>query len=111
MEPAAPGSTDYRSSKQGSSKQGGEAGQPKTGEAGQSKIVVVDLGAPQSPLRVESLRQGEGTLIKRVEGIVDDLVQDGTLKSGAQTVVVVVREFAPFPFGAFGGEDDEEDDD
>jgi hypothetical protein len=103
VEPAAPGSTDHRSSKHGSSKQGGEAGQ--------SKIVVVDLGAPQSPLRVDSLRQGDGTLIKRIEGIVDDLVQDGTLKSGAQTVVVVVREFAPFPFGAFGGEDDEEDDD
>jgi hypothetical protein len=43
--------------------------------------------------------------------IVVDLVQDGTLKSGAQTVVVVVREFTSFPFGAFSGEDDDVEDD
>ena len=97
MEPTAPGSTEY-------------AGQ-QAGAAGQSKIVVVDLGPPQSPLRVQRLRKGEGTLIKRIEGIVDDLVQDGTVRADAQTVVVVVREFAPFPFGAFGGEDDDIEDD
>jgi hypothetical protein len=98
VEPTPPGSTDYAGTRHGS-------------ESSQSKIVVVDIGGPQSPLRTESLRKGEGTLIKRIEGIVDDLVQDGTVKSGAQTVVVVVREFAPFPFGAFGGEEDDEFDD
>jgi hypothetical protein len=96
VEPSAPSSTDHRGGREG-------------GAAGQ--IVVVDLAAPQSPVRVSSLRKGEGKLINHINRIVEDLLQDGTLKSGAQTVVVVVREFAPFPFGAFGGEDADEDDD
>jgi hypothetical protein len=96
VEPSAPSSTDYRGSREAS-----------------SQIVVVDLGDVQSPLRLSSLRKGEGELINRIDRIVGDLVQDGTLKSGAQTVVVVVREFTSFPFGAFSGEDDavEDDDD
>ena len=93
MEPSAPSSTDYRG--------GREAGQ----------IVVVDLGDAQSPLRVNSLRKGEGDLINHIDRIVGDLVQDGTLKSDAQTVVVVVREFTSLLSGAFGGEDDEVEDD
>jgi hypothetical protein len=94
VEPSAPSSTDYRGSR----------------EAG-SQIVVVDLGDTQSPLRVNSLRKGEGELINRIDRIVGDLVQDGTLKSGAQTVVVVVREFTSFLSGAFGGEDEDVEDD
>ncbi len=99
MEPSAPNTTDYRGSREG----------------GENQIVVVDLDPPQSSERVSSLRKGEGALIDRINRVVDDLVHDGTLKSGAQTVVVVVREYASLPFGIFGGEraevDDDEDED
>jgi len=77
-------------------------------KAGSSKIVVVDLGDVQSETQVSGLRRGQGKLISRVERIVDDLVDSGTLKSGAQTVVVVVREVAPFPFTTYGYDENED---
>jgi hypothetical protein len=81
-----------------------------------SRIVVVDLHDPEPAVRVESLRQGEGKLLGHIERIVDDLVEAGTVSSAAQTVVVVVREALPFPFGFFTSrpdddEDEDEDDD
>jgi hypothetical protein len=94
METSAPGSTEYRPARE----------RDETGQ-----IVVVDLGDPQLPERVSSLRKGEGKLINRIERIVDDLVEDGTLKSGAQTVVVVVHEVAPFPFSGFADDEDYND--
>jgi hypothetical protein len=98
METSAPSSTEYRQAR-------------ARDETGQPQIVVVDLGDPQPPVRVSSLRKGEGELINRIERIVGDLVEDGTLKSGAQTVVVVVREAASVSFGLFGGENDDYIDD
>jgi hypothetical protein len=98
MDNSTPGSTEY-----------GQSRQRKA--TGDSKIVVVDLGDVHSEARVSSLRRGQGELINQIERIVDDLVDAGTLKSGAQTVVVVVRESAPFPFSFFAKEDEEEPDD
>jgi hypothetical protein len=95
MDNSAAGSTEYGQSR------GCE-------EAGSSKIVVVDLGEAQSEAQVSGLRVGQGKLINCIERIVDDLVDAGTLKSDAQTVVVVLREFAPLPFTP--SRYDEEDD-
>ena len=77
-----------------------------------SQIVVVDLGEPQSQEQVRRLSKGKGKLYKQVERVVDDLIEAGTVKSNAQTVVIVVREF-PFPFPSFSRfwQDDDKDKD
>jgi hypothetical protein len=67
--------------------------QEKAGDkTGKSQMVVVDLEGLHSPGAIKRLRRGKGKLFHRVERIVSDLVQDGTVKSIAQPVVVVVRE-------------------
>jgi DNA-binding TFAR19-related protein (PDSD5 family) len=79
-------------------------------KASKSQIVVVDLDEPQSSLRVKRLRKGRGKLMTRVERIVSDLVEAGTIKSTAQPVVIVVREIPPMPW-SFADDDDDDDDD
>ena len=72
-----------------------------------SQIVVVDLAEPQSTRDVRRLRKGKGKLLTRVQRIVNDLVEAGTVKSTAQPVVIVVREsLSPLSFL-----EDEDDDD
>jgi hypothetical protein len=73
--------------------------------SGGSQIVVVDLEEAQSPRMVRRLRKGTGKLMTRVERIVGDLVQAGTIKSTAQPVVIVVRE-VPASFWPFEEDDD-----
>jgi hypothetical protein len=74
-------------------------------KAGTSQMLVVDLGKRQSPKQVKRLRKGRGKLVGRIDQIVADLVEAGTVKAGAQPIVFVVRErmdlpafwdFAPF---------------
>jgi len=74
-------------------------------QSGKSQIVVVDLGEPQSSVDVSRLCKGKGKLLTRVEKIVKDLVDDGTVKSNAQAVVLVVREFPVPPW--FKDDDDD----
>jgi hypothetical protein len=95
MDNPAAGSTEYGQSR-------------RRQDADKSKIVVVDLGDLQSEAQVSGLRSGQGELLDRVDRIVDDLVDAGTLKADAQTVVVVVRESAPLSLATFG-EDEPED--
>jgi len=61
-------------------------------------IVVVDLGEAQSSRHVNRLRKGQGKLMTHVEQIVSDLIEAGTVKSTAQPVVIVVREYSPWFF-------------
>jgi hypothetical protein len=68
------------------------------------QIVVVDLDQPQSSHLVKQLRKGEGRLMTDVEGIINDLIEAGTLKMNAQPVVIVVREQSSFL--GFGGSND-----
>ena len=56
------------------------------------QLLVVDLGKPQSRKRIKQLRKGEGKLMSKIDDILGDLVEAGTLERGAQPVVVVVRE-------------------
>ena len=81
--------------------------QPTTGEpreprqpdkSDKTQIVVVDLGKRQTRKQIKRLRRGEGKLLTRVEGVVNDLVAAGTVKSTAQPVVIVVREKERWPF-------------
>ena len=72
-----------------------------------SNVVVVDLGAPQSSADVDRLTKGKGKLLKHVDQIVKDLVAQGTVKSGAQPVVIVVREYPVPPW--FYSRDDDDD--
>jgi len=74
-----------------------------------TQIVVVDLDQPQPSPLVSRLRKGKGKLFDKVERIVKDLVADGTVKSGAHPVVIVVRE-VPAPPWAFGPDDDDDED-
>lgn len=76
-------------------------------QTSKSQIVVVDLDEPQSAQLVKRLRKGRGKLMTRVERIVGDLVEAGTVKSGAQPVVIVVRELPPMPW-SFGDDDDDD---
>jgi Family of unknown function (DUF6200) len=74
--------------------------------ASKSQIVVVDLGEMQSSLAVKRLRKGKGKLFNNVEQIVKDLIEDGTVKSNAQPVVIVVREY-PSPWVLSDDDDDD----
>ena len=81
---------------------------PETQRDGsKSQVVVVDLGEPQSSVAVKSLTKGKGKLFKHVDQIVKDLVAQGTVKSGAQPIVIVVREYPVPPW--FAGADDDDD--
>ena len=66
-----------------------------------SQLLVVDLGKAQSRKRIKQLRRGEGKLMGKIDDILGELVQAGTLDRNAQPVVIVVREEnpAPWPFG------------
>jgi hypothetical protein len=75
-------------------------------EASKHQTVIVDFDEPQPSVLVKRLRKGKGKLMTRVERIVDELVANGTVKSTAQPVVIVLREI-PSPFWL----DDEDDDD
>jgi hypothetical protein len=78
---------------------------------GQGVVCVVDLGE-QSRRRVKRLRRGKGRLMDKVERVIEDLEEEGVLKAGAQTVVVVVREEPSLGgFGLFDNDDDDDDDD
>jgi len=63
------------------------------------EIVIVDLDKVQTPRDVRLLRKGRGKLTSRVQRIVKDLIDAGTVKSTAQPVVIVVREsISPLSF-------------
>jgi hypothetical protein len=72
--------------------------------SGTSQLVIVDLDEAQPSRLVKRLRKGQGKLMSRVERIVADLVQAGTIKSTAQPVVIVVRE-SPAPFWSMEDDD------
>jgi Family of unknown function (DUF6200) len=61
-----------------------------------SPLVVVDLGK-QKRGRIKKLRKGDGPLMERVQGVIDELRVGGTVGDNAQAVVIVVREKVPFP--------------
>ena len=61
------------------------------------QLVVVDLGKRQSVKKVKRLRKGRGKLMPRVERIVEELIEAGTVKADAQPVVIVVRERERMP--------------
>jgi hypothetical protein len=64
-----------------------------------SQIIVVDLEERQPSKQIRRLRNGEGKLMDHIEKIISELSEAGTVKSGAQPVVVIVREELPWPFG------------
>ena len=63
-----------------------------TDAASEGPVVIVDLDKVQTPRDVRLLRKGRGKLVRRVERIVNELIEAGTVKSTAQPVVIVVRE-------------------
>jgi hypothetical protein len=52
-------------------------------------------------------------LVKRIDEIVEELIQAGTVKAGAQPVVIVVREkpSMTWPFARDEDEDEDDEDD
>jgi hypothetical protein len=70
----------------------------KDEKPGKSQLLVIDLDKRHSPKQVKRLRKGHGKLMNKIEGIVEELVEAGTIKSNAQPVVIVVREDAPLPW-------------
>jgi hypothetical protein len=73
------------------------ADQRASDRASKSQLLVVDLGKRQSPKQVKRLRKGRGKLVGRIDQIVADLVEAGTVKAGAQPIVIVVRERMDLP--------------
>ena len=72
-----------------------------TASTGKRELLVVDLGKPQSRKRIKKLRKGEGKLVERIDGIIDELIEAGTVDRNVQPVVIVVREehALTWPFG------------
>jgi hypothetical protein len=64
-------------------------------------------------LQEKRLRKGRGTLVTRIDEIVEELVEAGTVKANAQPVVIVVREklALPWPFANVDLDEDEDDED
>ena len=84
---------------------------PAPAAESQGVVCVVDLGE-QSRRRVKRLRHGKGRLMDKVEQVIEDLEEEGVLKAGAQTVIVVVREEPSLgSFNLFNDDDDDDDDD
>jgi len=69
--------------------------------SGPPSILVVDLGKKQSRKSIRKLRRGEGPLMEKLQGAVEEIKENGAIK-GDSTIVVVVREKArrssPFLF-------------
>ena len=76
----------------------------KASASSSSSMVIVELDEPQSSVAVKRLRKGKGSLYKSVEQVVKDLTDEGTIKAGAQPVVIIVQEI-PAPPWAFDDED------
>lgn len=76
----------------------------------EAEMVLLDLGE-QSRRRVRRLRRGEGRLMEKIEDAVADLEEQGVLKSGAQTLVVIVRQEPEAGLGGMFASDDDDDDD
>lgn len=87
-----PAATDASTKRDSQTGENGHA----TGASGH-QLVIVDLGRRQSAKRVKKLRKGKGKLVGRVDQIVADLMEAGTLKAGVQPVVIVVREKPDLP--------------
>jgi hypothetical protein len=63
-----------------------------------TKLVIVDLGKPQSSKKIRRLREGTGKLMGRIETIVSELVEAGTIKANSQPVVIIVQEETRLPW-------------
>jgi Family of unknown function (DUF6200) len=74
--------------------------EPQADRADRSPVLVIDIGKRQSSKQVKRLRKGEGKLMTRIEDIIGELIEAGSLKPGVQPVVIVVREKTPiiWPF-------------
>jgi Family of unknown function (DUF6200) len=81
--------------------------------AKKTQLVLVDLSRRQTPKQISRLRKGRGSLIPRIDKIVEELVESGTVKAEAQPVVIIVRETMalPWPFVNLDFENHEDDDD
>ena len=55
--------------------------------------VVADLGR-RGRKAVKQLRKGQGPLLEDAEKVIEQLRADGTIKGGAQAVIVIVKERA-----------------
>jgi Family of unknown function (DUF6200) len=53
--------------------------------------IVLDMGR-KSRKQIRRLRRGEGKLMNRITGVIDELKNSGTITAGAQPIIVVVRE-------------------
>jgi hypothetical protein len=82
------------------------ASEKTSAAASSSSMVIVELDEPQSSVAVKRLRKGKGSLYKSVEQVVKDLTDEGTIKAGAQPVVIIVQEI-PAPPWAFDDDDDD----
>jgi hypothetical protein len=87
-----------------------------------TQLVLVDLSSRQTPKQISRLRKGRGSLIPRLDKIVEELVESGTVKADPQPVVIIVRKAMalPWPFvnldyeydeDADADDDDNDDDD
>ena len=66
----------------------------------QGSLVILDIGKKQRKKRIRRLRKGRGKLFNRVRDLVEEMKEDGTIDSGAQPVVIVVRQKGKkSPFG------------
>ncbi len=63
--------------------------------------VIIDLGKKKRS-QVRKLRKGRGKLVARVNELVADLHNNGTVASKGQPVIVVVREKKKRGRGGFG---------
>jgi len=82
----------------------------ETEKHGKSPLVVVELARRRSPDQVRRLRKGRGKLVRRIDDIVGELIEAGTIKASAQPVVIVVRERTPLPWPFAAANNDDDDD-
>lgn len=64
-------------------------------------FVIVELDELQPLIAIRRLRKGKGKLYRHIGRIVHDLTEDGTVKAGAQPLVVVVQQMPSSPWALF----------
>jgi Family of unknown function (DUF6200) len=68
-------------------------------QEGKQQYVVVELSGVRPPGQVRRLREGRGRLMRDIDDVIEELNESGTVKTGSQPVVIVVREASPpFPW-------------
>ena len=69
-----------------------DANTAQTPESDKKSVVVIDIGKKYRRKHVRRLRKGRGRLMRKLEGLLEDLREDKSLGDNIKPIVVVVKQ-------------------